>query len=424
MSVWAPAARPPRAAPDDPDGGAPDDAFWWPDLVALASYPRSGNTLLRRLVEAVTRTTTGSDARPDRPLVKALVDMGMRGEGVVDGSRVWCVKTHFPERVGYVRFAATRAVVLVRNPLDAVASNFHMLLTGTHTDSVADEDVVGGPFAHVWRAWVAEEALVWKRFHEHWAAAFPFGAATPSSAPDAAAAPFGGDDAGVLVVRYEDLVLHRAQELARVASFLYEAVAESRAAGDEILRAAEERLREVLAKPLADLGAYAPRSGSGSGSGSAPPAEADSAPAPSGALLRRNPRVERHRREPLELDPKRAFKSLRLFSDEQFRFVMLATKSELVRFGYWDALLAARPDAALGLVVGYVDHPLGACLRVADELGALEHDARRGRPVELNAFWSIRPRTADDPYGRGLDQRWKSALAALPAPRLKPAPPS
>ena len=61
--------------------------------VALVSYPRSGNSLLRALLEEVTGIVTGTDTRPNRTLSRALSQFGMQGEGVLD-ERVWIVKTH------------------------------------------------------------------------------------------------------------------------------------------------------------------------------------------------------------------------------------------------------------------------------------------------------------------------------------------
>jgi hypothetical protein len=49
----------------------------------------------------------------------------------VDDS-VWMVKTHYPERLGYLKFRARRIVLLVRNPFDAIESYFHMGMTNTH----------------------------------------------------------------------------------------------------------------------------------------------------------------------------------------------------------------------------------------------------------------------------------------------------
>lgn len=51
------------------------------EKVVLTSYPRSGNTLLRKYLEDITSAITGSDCDVKRKLNNDLVEMGMRGEG-------------------------------------------------------------------------------------------------------------------------------------------------------------------------------------------------------------------------------------------------------------------------------------------------------------------------------------------------------
>jgi hypothetical protein len=67
--------------------------------VALVSYPRSGNSLLRSLLESCTGILTGSDGHADAPLSRDLAAFGLAAEGISDG-RVWLVKSHWPERRG------------------------------------------------------------------------------------------------------------------------------------------------------------------------------------------------------------------------------------------------------------------------------------------------------------------------------------
>ena len=138
--------------------------------VALASYPRSGNTLLRSLLEQRVHTLTGSDARLDHnnmPLARKLRSFGLRGEGICDDS-VWLVKTHFPERSGsaFSPLHVVGAVVLVRNPCDTIDSLWNMRRTRSHTRSV-------WPLAYRYarasfRTMVREEAASWARFHAFW----------------------------------------------------------------------------------------------------------------------------------------------------------------------------------------------------------------------------------------------------------------
>ena len=47
--------------------------------VLLASYPRSGNSFLRRLLESLTGIVTGSDSRPNRTLAESLLKCGFKG---------------------------------------------------------------------------------------------------------------------------------------------------------------------------------------------------------------------------------------------------------------------------------------------------------------------------------------------------------
>jgi hypothetical protein len=47
------------------------------EKVVLVSYPRSGNTLLRKYIEDITRVATGSDGSLKRKLVRDLKERGI-----------------------------------------------------------------------------------------------------------------------------------------------------------------------------------------------------------------------------------------------------------------------------------------------------------------------------------------------------------
>ena len=175
------------------------------ETVSMVSYPRSGNSMLRGLLEGLTGVVTGSDSRPDRAMARDLQLYGLVGEGNVGahtgGGKVWVVKTHFPEKYGWKDFATQRAILLVRNPFNAIRSYFNMLLTGTHTHSIADSEFTR--LASVWDRHVREEIGWWCEFHRYWLR----------------------QPIPLLVVRYEDLVESRPAErektLRRIADFLY-----------------------------------------------------------------------------------------------------------------------------------------------------------------------------------------------------------
>lgn len=62
------------------------------NVVAMMSFPRSGNTFLRRFLELCTGVFTGSDMNIKHTCSKQL--MGMAGEQVVGDNSVWITKTH------------------------------------------------------------------------------------------------------------------------------------------------------------------------------------------------------------------------------------------------------------------------------------------------------------------------------------------
>lgn len=165
------------------------------DEVVMASYPRSGNTLLRGYLERIMGLVTGSDCDITKKLNLELMEMGLAGEGLVD-KRVWVVKTHYPERYGKTKFGAERVILLVRCPLDCMTSLFNMVCTGSHDLSIADSDFA--KFPSYWTEFIEQEINVWKDFHEFW-----LNAKIP-----------------VHVIRYEDIVLNPAYALRHLMQFI------------------------------------------------------------------------------------------------------------------------------------------------------------------------------------------------------------
>eukprot|EP00980_Cylindrotheca_fusiformis_P012806 scaffold3151_cov110-Cylindrotheca_fusiformis.AAC.4 len=171
-----------------------DEAYFQPGVTVLASYPRSGNTLLRSFLESVTGIVTSSDTRADRPLSQELADRhDLVGEGLYLPP---ICKTHWPERKGCRIYRARRAIVVVRNPFDAIDSFWNLNLTNTHTEKVTEE--IYNKFEGFFEDLVRNEMKVWSDFLRFWA--------TQSDIP-------------VLMVRYEDLVLRPRSQLERIFSF-------------------------------------------------------------------------------------------------------------------------------------------------------------------------------------------------------------
>lgn len=199
--------------------------YFLPGTTCLASYPRSGNTLLRSLLETVTGFVTSSDTRPDRNLSIALAEKPpyFVGEGLAPPSfrsnnneqpsaflppqkngRLLeappICKTHWPERIGCHSYDCDRVVLLVRNPFDATDSYWHMNLTNTHTEKVQPQ--VTKKHRKFYEALVRHEILqVWTSFLDYY-----WKECSKHKVP-------------LLFVRYEDLVLNPRDELQRVLEF-------------------------------------------------------------------------------------------------------------------------------------------------------------------------------------------------------------
>lgn len=202
----------------------------------LVSYPRSGNSLLRTLLERTTGVVTGSDTRPDRALSRELAEMhNLVGEGVTLPTAVAFVKSHWPERAGNTVLTAKRTVLLVRNPFDAIDSYWNMNATKTHTHTVTN--AVYERFHDKFQALVLNEINIWLRFHEYWL-------------QEQCQIP-------VLVVRFEDLIQDANQELVQILKFAFGQEPES-----ELLDFWMQRIQHVTGNPIDKLGSYRPRGAS------------------------------------------------------------------------------------------------------------------------------------------------------------------
>jgi len=102
------------------------------NVVALMSYPRSGNTFLRQFLERCTGIWTGSDMNLKHILPNQV--MGMAGEQVVGDNTVWVTKTHHAlESPLATKFTANRQICIVRNPIDVFPSFLYLINSGSHS---------------------------------------------------------------------------------------------------------------------------------------------------------------------------------------------------------------------------------------------------------------------------------------------------
>jgi len=135
--------------------------------ICLASFPRSGNTMLRTIFENITETFTGDDMIIEFPTeTNSLGKMGLGEEGIVD-DKVYFVKTHYP--FSYFpknEFCAEGAVLIVRNPFDAFESLYAFSQTDSHCKTLS-EDEFKEKYNH-WESFLNSCIGWYKHFYEYW----------------------------------------------------------------------------------------------------------------------------------------------------------------------------------------------------------------------------------------------------------------
>ena len=99
--------------------------------VALASYPRSGNSLSRKILEGITGIYTGSDSNIH--LDQLLQHHGLIGGGIYGEDSVWVTKTHYPAFKDNFPFEVDKVVCVVRNPIDVIPSLASLFGLLSHT---------------------------------------------------------------------------------------------------------------------------------------------------------------------------------------------------------------------------------------------------------------------------------------------------
>ena len=117
-----------------------DGADMTGNQVAFTSFPRSGNTFLRRYLEEITGIYTGSDMLVE--YTKNVQSLGLAGEGTgCDDNLVWITKTHYPMQSphGAHEFNGQRQIVIMRNPIDSLSSFAHLMFTGTQSLTPKEE---------------------------------------------------------------------------------------------------------------------------------------------------------------------------------------------------------------------------------------------------------------------------------------------
>ena len=165
--------------------------------IAFASFPRSGNTFLRKYSELLTGVQTGAD---NTLHISVMLQMQkMKGEDIVDDT-CWIIKTHSPWCMLYApKFKCQKIMCVVRNPLDIIISWFNLCNTVSHNMKVSFE--VNKEYPNWWNKYVEKvvnDMKLWYRRVIH--------DAEKSEVP-------------TIFVRYEDLCMNPKPELELLMKF-------------------------------------------------------------------------------------------------------------------------------------------------------------------------------------------------------------
>ncbi|XP_062140838.1 LOW QUALITY PROTEIN: WSCD family member CG9164 [Drosophila sulfurigaster albostrigata] len=160
-----------------------------PMLTALASFPGSGNTWLRYLLQQATGILTGSIYK-DYGLLKT----GFPAENVCNSS-VLLVKTHEWGSKAWAPFS--KAILLVRDPEKAIIAEFNRQ-SGGHI-GFASPDRYKRTKGKYWQQFVSNKLKGWELMNLSWARNFT---------------------GSIKVVFYDDLVHHTERELRNILDFL------------------------------------------------------------------------------------------------------------------------------------------------------------------------------------------------------------
>ena len=97
------------------------------ETVLLASFPGSGNSLLRHYLQSITKILTGSDDIINKDQIKNQNSDGFIGDGRTD-NKVWMINSHFPFNKGNNKFSCHKCILLVREPIDCLFSTYNIYI--------------------------------------------------------------------------------------------------------------------------------------------------------------------------------------------------------------------------------------------------------------------------------------------------------
>jgi hypothetical protein len=130
--------------------------------VGFTSFPRSGNSFMRRILEQISGITTGGTMHLHT--ATSLQIQGLKGEWVFD-DKVWIVKSHHPFIIpNTARYQSNKVLFCVRNPMDVFPSYASFVNTMNH--GVKPDYDYEVRYPEWWDWWIKFNTKLMKQFFE------------------------------------------------------------------------------------------------------------------------------------------------------------------------------------------------------------------------------------------------------------------
>ena len=131
--------------------------------IALGSFPRSGNTFMRKYFDLLTGIHSGADNTMHINVMLQMI--GMAGEDTVD-DKCWIIKTHSPWCMPEAPiFSFNKLIVIVRNPLDTFVSWLELCHHCNHAQKCEFELEKDYPKFFDW--YISEVGDEYRRFYDY-----------------------------------------------------------------------------------------------------------------------------------------------------------------------------------------------------------------------------------------------------------------
>ena len=128
--------------------------------VAFSSWPRSGNSFLRKYFELLTGLATGADNTLHTEVIMQM--QGFKGEFTVDDT-TWICKTHSPWIMPEAPvFYANKMITIVRNPLDTFISWLNLVAQANHAQKAPFDYELAYP--NYWDWWIHDLTPLMKKW--------------------------------------------------------------------------------------------------------------------------------------------------------------------------------------------------------------------------------------------------------------------